>query len=172
MVSTEMSVLKVWNVEKCMHNGAEVDVKPGNRHVFFVVLGNKSKFMQAQPIVNSLHTYLSNVLQAKEPVCMSAYVFDFKERPSVFSHKVLQDQGAFVALMVDYVMSQHPGASFSMITHSVGAYVAYDAMTEKKFPLYGLKNVFNLAGPLGDIPLKFYGGLEQLFLKMIKRHNY
>ena len=32
--------------------------------------------------------------------------------------------------------------------------------------------MFNLAGPLGDIPLKFYGGLEQLFLKMIKKHNY
>jgi hypothetical protein len=65
---------------------------------------------------------------------MSAYVFDFKERPSVFSRVVLHNQAQYVAKMVNYVIKQHNGASFSIITHSVGAYVAYDALNEKVFP--------------------------------------
>lgn len=69
-------------------------------------------------------------------------------------------------------MQNHPMQSFSMITHSVGAYAAYGAMLLPEFPAVGLKNVFNLAAPMADTPLKFYGRLDGLLYKIVQGLDY
>jgi hypothetical protein len=53
-------------------------------------------------------------------------------------------------------MSQdaHRGASFSVIAHSVGAYAAYGAIKDHRFPSDSLKNFFSLAAPLYESPLR------------------
>jgi len=48
----------------------------------------------------------------------------------------------------------HQGASFSFIAHSVGAYAAYEAIKQHRFPSNRLKNIFSLAAPLNESPLR------------------
>jgi hypothetical protein len=64
-------------------------------------------------------------------------------------------------------MQNHPGQSFSFITHSVGSYSAYSALLHQEFPAAKLLNVFNLAAPIRDPPLKFYGRLESLLNRIV-----
>ena len=139
-----------------------------------MVLGNKSEKMQAQPILNSLHTYFKHVMSTDEPVCMSAYVFDFLEQPSAFSAQTLQQQAGFVAKEINYLMGLtiHKDAQFSIISHSVGAYVVYSALADDVFPVKNLRNIYNLAAPLSDVPVKFYGNLETLMRKMWQDIDY
>lgn len=69
-------------------------------------------------------------------------------------------------------LSIHKDAQFSIITHSVGAYVAYTALADDNFPVKNLQNVYNLAAPLSDIPLKFYGCLETLLREIWQNLDY
>lgn len=126
----------------------------GDRILLFVVLGNKSDQMQAQPLLNSLHAYYQGVYKSSKPVCLQAHVFDFAEQPSAFSVEMIDEQTKWVAREITYLMGLeiYKNASFSFITHSVGAYIAYNSLLQPDFPLDKLKNILNLAAPLQDSP--------------------
>jgi hypothetical protein len=88
---------------------------------------------------------------------------------------MIKEQADFVASEISYIMDLeiHQGASFSLIAHSVGAYVAYGAIKDPQFPLGGLKNVFSLAGPLNESPIKLQVvGMENLLDDLFKGIEY
>ena len=61
---------RVWNVDRCLCDGKEVDVPANERLIYFFVLGNKSDKMQAQPILNTLHVFLQNIIKREKTVCI------------------------------------------------------------------------------------------------------
>jgi len=63
----------------------------------------------------------------------------------------------------------HWRASFSVIAHSVGSYAAYGAIKDRRFPSDRLKNVFSLAAPLYESPLRLQiVGMDSLLDDLLK----
>ena len=69
-------------------------------------------------------------------------------------------------------LNEYKGAKFSIIAHSVGSYVAYNALLQPDFPIKQLYNIFNLAGPLNDSPVKIIAGVDQLLEAIFSKLDY
>jgi hypothetical protein len=74
-----------------------------------------------------------------------------------------------VAKEISTLMSQRT-ENFNIITHSLGAYVAYLAMGYHDFPSGKMLNLFNLAAPLEQAPQQVSPDLEQTLQSI--RENY
>ena len=109
--------------------------------------------MQFQPIVNSLHEYTQKFepyMNKDNQACIKAYFFDFKSEPTAFSKDLIDRQALFALQEIKEIMGpngSHSNQQFSLITHSLGSYVAYTAMNDKEFPAESLLNVIHLGSP-------------------------